>query len=409
MTQLLAAAVALAMAASTPDDSGTAQPSPHSNPPAAAPETNASPLQSPSPATALASTPLETGPLSDRSLIGEDIDPTVKLVSTDRLEMRIGGLVQLQTALYAGEHALVDNGDFATRAGFRLRRARLGLEGRIGQNLGVLLAVNALESDREVGTVADAKLTWAFAPWLGVAAGTGKVPFSRSALQSSRTLLSLERPLSVSQITPSRRLGFTAEGQVLEGRIGYVAGVMNATEGFSRGNQFGGFLYGARLEFSPFTRPLAGQVGTSGVAIGASAFRDEGSAIRRDAFSVDLLAAFRGASLQLEALCDRASPTIAPVPATELLANTERCGAYGEAGYALLVRSLPLQVTARAEVFDDNRVLQDAGDVLLLSGGVNVDVFGDHARAQLQYVMRRERFGIQRDNDGLVVGLQGSF
>jgi hypothetical protein len=352
----------------------------------------------------------EVGPLSPRSLVEEDLDPRVSLIDTDRLEMRIGGLLQVHTALHAGRDALLVNGDWANREGFRLRRARIGLEGRVGGRVGVLLAVNLLDADDEVGTVADAKLTYAFAPWLGVALGTGKVPFSRSALASSRTLLSIERPLSVQRLTPERRVGLTVEGQVWEGRLGYLAGVMNATEGFREGNQFGGFLAGARVELTPLGHPRPGMPGTRGVSLGASAVRDSGPNVARDAVSVDLLAAFAGASLQLEGLCQRSTPVAQPsqvfIPQAAVI---DRCGTYAEAAYALFALGRPLQLVARWELFDDNRRLNDAGDSVIVSGGVNLELVRDHARAQLHYYHRRERHGLARDNDALVLSVQGSF
>ena len=87
----------------------------------------------------------------------------------------------------------------------------------------------------------------------------------------------------------------------------------------------------------------------------------------------------------------------------------DRCGAFLEAGYAFSVVKLPLQVVARAELYDDNRAVQDSGDSLTVGGGLNASLFEDAARVQLQYLTRRERFGIERDNDGLVLSVQGSF
>ena len=80
-----------------------------------------------------------------------------------------------------------------------------------------------------------------------------------------------------------------------------------------------------------------------------------------------------------------------------------------EAGWFLPIREVGVQLTARAERFDDNRDLDDSGDAQVLSGGVNVEVLPARARAQLQYLKRLERFGPERDNDALVLALQGAF
>lgn len=352
--------------------------------------------------------PAPFGPLSDQSLIREDLDPSVKLLESDKLELRFGSFLQVHTAFFTGEEALVSNGDAASEPGFRLRRARIGLEGRLGQRAGIFLNINLLENDPEVGTVADAKLTYSFAPWLGLALGTSKVAFSRGALLSAKSLVGIERPRSVGEIAPSRRLGLTAEGSVLGGKLAYVGSLMNGTEGFTPGNQFGGYLGAARIEVTPWGNPDTTKAGATGFGAGFSAVHDQGPSAARDAVSVDLVAAFNGASVLLEGLCDRARPTpVGTVPGGPL-ATTDRCGAYAETGYAFLVRELPLQLTLRAEVFDDNRRLSDAGDQLLVSGGVNVQPV-PYMRVQLQYFRRDERAGIERPNDVLVASVQGAF
>ena len=351
--------------------------------------------------------PTPYGPLSERSLIREDLDPSVRLLETEDLELRFGSFLQVHTALYTGSEALISNGDVASEPGFRLRRARIGIEGRLGKKAGIFLNINLLEADTEVGTVADAKLTYTVAPCFGLAVGTSKVAFSRGALLSSRSLVGIERPRSVGEISPSRRLGLTAEGSVLSGKLGYVASLMNGTEGFAPGNQFGGFLGAARIEVAPYGNPDTTKAGATGVGAGFSVLHDQGPSVKRDAVSVDLVGAFNGASLLLEMLCDRANPLQAPF-GNPPLAQTERCGMYAEAAYAFVMRGFPLQLTARVESFDDNRRLSDAGDQLLVSGGVNVQPI-PYVRVQLQYFMRKERAGIEQANDVLVASFQGAF
>ncbi len=348
-------------------------------------------------------------PGHDSSILKEDLSPTIHILDTENFEMRVGGLVHVQAALYAGPDALIANGDMASNAGFRLRRARLGLEGRLGKSLGVLLAVNLVPDDASVGAISDAKLTYAFAPWLNVAVGTSKVPFSRSQLQSSRLLLGLERPVSVGMITPTHRLGASFEGHLFDNALTYVAAVMNGTEGFPLGNQFGGVLAGGRLEWTPWGHPEPATVDAKGLSVGASYLHDEGPGVRKDAVNVDALFAIAGFSLQVEANYDRSSPTAAPTVLTGFNAPTQRLGAYVEGGYAFELFTLPWQVTARGEWVDDNLALSDSGDQVVVSGGLNCEVVKGYARAQLQYVFKKERFGVERLNDVLALSVQGSF
>ncbi len=337
-----------------------------------------------------------------------DIAPSVPIVKTADSEVRLGGLVQAHAAPYVGEDSLIENGDPASTAGFRLRRARIGAQARFKDRLGLFLAVNPLETDREVGAVADAQITYEFAEWLRLQAGTSKVPFSRGALVSSRTLPMLERPLTVAAIVPSRRLGVTAEGSFVDGKVGYLVAVMNGTEGYSRGNLNGGVLLAGRVEgglgeVNPF------RASARGVRVGLNALSENGPAINAIGYGADVVAGGFGGTVQLEVLCDNRKPQLQPTIAPTLSVATRRCGAYVEATYVFPVPRVPLQLAVRAETFDDNEALQDAGDTLIFSGGLNAWFVPDFARAQLHYVARRERFSTERQNDALVLALQGSF
>jgi hypothetical protein len=342
------------------------------------------------------------------SLVSEDVEPTVPILRTPDFDLRVGGLIQLQAAPWVGEDSLVANGDPATRAGMRVRRARFGFEGQFAGRLGLLLAVNPLESDEEVGTLADAKLTYVAHPSAVVAVGTGKVPYARGALESSRHLISIERPLIVSMIAPGRRLGVTVEGRIAE-RVGYIAGWMNGTEGFALGNQFGGFITGARVEVDVWGHADARDPQAVGVTLGGGGLWEDEPATRGYAWSADVLASYAGAALKLEALCDSKEPAEAPVPSPVVPDTVDRCGAYLEAGYQLALRDALVQPAVRLETFDDNRNLDDAGDGMLIAAGVNADLIRDFARVQLHYLARRERFGAARANDGVYASLQGSF
>jgi hypothetical protein len=276
--------------------------------------------------------------------------------------------------------------------------------------VGVYLAANLLSSDSDVGTVSDATLSYFIADWLGFSAGLGKLPFSRAALDSSRELLSIERPLSVSRIVPSRRLGLTAEGKLFDERFAYLLGIQNATEGFAFGNRFGGFLYAARLIGSPWgLASTDDRDATFRLSVAAAALYEDGPSARTIAFAADILATWYGASLQIEALCDRREPDSAPEVSPEIAAKIDRCGGYLEAGYGFDIWVIPIRTVVRAELYDDDRSLRDSGDLILISGGLNVDVLRPYLRAQVHYQARLERYGDELKNDSLVLVLQGTF
>lgn len=345
-------------------------------------------------------------------LARQDVEPTVPVLHTDNVDLRVGGLLQLHLAPYVGDDSLVENGDPATRAGFRVRRARFGFEALFSKGLGLLIAVNPLETDDDIGVISNAMVTYAAHPSVFVSAGTVKVPYSRGSLESSRRLLSVERALSVQAIAPKERLGLTIEGRVLDGRIGYIAGWLNGTEGYNHGNEYGGFLTGARLEITAFGEADVMKRDATGVSIGGGGLYADEPATKGYAWSADVVASAMGGGLRFEALCDKKEPQDAPVPSPAVPDAIRRCGMYGELSYVLpeMTKKLPvIQPAVRVDLFDDNRNLEDAGDAMVISGGLNADLAGGEGRVQLIYLARRERHGVQRANDGVYATIQGSF
>jgi hypothetical protein len=228
-------------------------------------------------------------------------------------------------------------------------------------------------------------------------AGADKVPFSYGELQSSANLSSIERPLTVRTLVPQRRLGIVVEGTVVG--LSYIAGVMNATEGYEEGNKFSGLLYVARLEYT--MRGLGFEV-----SAGVGGIFEDGPATDVLAGSANLRAAYSGASLLVEAICDRTTPDDSPMTTPDVADEVNRCGGYAEAGYELARHRW--QALVRVEWLDDNTALDDAGDAWLLAGGLNYRPLR-YLRAQLHYLGRYERKSAERANDTVVLSLQGEF
>ena len=341
----------------------------------------------------------------DDSLIADDVAPTIRVFEGENAEVRLGGLLQIHFAPFVGADSLGSNDDPATSEGFRLRRSRLGVEG-LFREIRLLLVVNPLETDTEVGTVSSARVSFDARSWLRVSLGTTKVPFARAGLESSRALSTIERPLSVSTLSPERRLGMTAEGAVLGGKLAYLAGFMNATEGFEPGNRFGGFLYGARAQYAVWGRPDSQAPMSDGVAVGLGGLFEDGPATNRFAGAFDIMVAMAGASLKLEAVYDRTTPDDDPVTPPMLGDEVDRLGAFAEVAYTLKLYSL--QPVVRVEFFDDNRDFDDAGDVLLISAGVNARLY-PRTRVQLHYLGRKELESEERSNDAVILNVQGDF
>jgi hypothetical protein len=345
----------------------------------------------------------------EASLVEEDVQPTVPVVKTGDVEVRVGGLIQVHAAPYVGDAALIENGDPATHEGFRLRRSRLGVESRFSEPLRMYLTIDLLEADEDDGTISDAKILYDWSDYARFSAGVGKVPFARGQLESSRSLDSIERPLSVDEISPDHRVGVSIEGQVAD-RVSYLTGLFNGTEGLADGNEYGGFLTGARLQVTLLGKARGLGV-EDGVAVGASGFYEDAPSTNGFAVSGDVLVSMAGVGLTVEGLCDRRTPDDAPDISPTLSDEITRCGGYAGLTYDVAPDLLlaPIQPAVRVELYDDNTAVDDAGDVWLISGGVNTQLMDRYLRGQLHYIRRVERHGVGRPNDSVILSLVGSF
>jgi hypothetical protein len=349
------------------------------------------------PSAAPADPPADSADVATGTVIQNDVAPSLVVYSSGGNSLALGGLLQLHLAPYVGSDALLANDDPEQKAGFRLRRARFGIDARFQTDLRFLLVLNPLTSDPDTGAISEATISYTARPWLRLRAGADKVPFTRAELMSSAALPTIELPLSVQLFVPDRRLGFIVDGSL--GPLAYLAGVMNATEGYDKGNQFSGLLYVARLQGSFALGPL-------GLDVGVGGYVEDGAAATTLAGSADLELSLGGASLAVEGLCDQTTPADSPTTSPTVADKITRCGAYVEAGFQLAHPNL--QPIVRVEYVDDNTDVDDAGDALLMVAGANWRL-DPHLRLQLDYVLRHERKSAERANDVLVLNLQGEF
>ena len=94
-----------------------------------------------------------------RALAHDDVHPSVVIFTSSDLSVRMGGLLQLHLAPWVGEDAQLDDQDPAAQSGFRLRRARLGVDATLPRGAGFLLVLSPLDSDPESSAISEARLT----------------------------------------------------------------------------------------------------------------------------------------------------------------------------------------------------------------------------------------------------------
>jgi hypothetical protein len=335
--------------------------------------------------------------------------PRALLVETPEFSLALRGFAQFQAAPLVGRQALVANGDAAEFAGFRVRRLQLGVEGRGPSGLSYGVWLDLLDPQ----ILSQARLAWGPLAEVNVEFGVVRVPFSKSAIQSSAELAFQERPLAVDRFVPDRQPGVALYGAMFEGRLSYRAGVFNgaAPARVGLGNDHPGLLTAGRVALSPLGPLRPGQEdaarGDFRLELGANAYRDEAAGFTATAVGADLSAQFMGASVLLEYLSDVREPRESPVLPPSLVGRVARSGFIGQASYVLWPRGLSLAV--RAEQVDDHDQLQDAGDAFATALGLHWCAAELDLRVNADWYRRQERFGPELENDVLVVSTQGRF
>lgn len=158
---------------------------------------------------------------------------------------------------------------------FSLRRVRPYLRGRLARRFEFYL-----NPDFAGGTVVvqDAYVDAVFAPAFRVRAGKGKTPFGFERLHSASNILFMERAFPTA-LAPNRDIGVQVLGDLSDGVVSYLAGVMNGVaDGASADaeNNDGKDLSG-RVVFRPFTKRADAPL--RGLGFGLSGSRGEATGV----------------------------------------------------------------------------------------------------------------------------------
>jgi len=329
----------------------------------------------------------------------------VLLVDRPDLQLSLRGFGQFYAAPLAGNDALVAAGDASEFAGMRVRRLQLGVEGRGTSDVSFGIWMDLASSP----SLVQAWLAWSPSRAFAVEAGVVRVPFSRSALQSSADMTFSERPLAVDRLLPDRQPGVAVYGSlsdVLSYRAGWFNGADPSRMGIGPDHTAG--LLAGRIAFTPFglLRPSQSDVarGPLKLEIAVDAMHHEAAAFRGTTLGADLTVQAYGTSLLLEYVEDRRAPLPQPVVAATLTDAVERTGLIAQAAVQI---AGPFELAVRGELVDDNAALQDVGDVLATAAGVHAT--WPQAKVGLDWYHRMERYGPELSNDVALATVQGRF
>ena len=347
--------------------------------------------------------PQETPAPVIETYVPADLTPTLELFRSGDRSLTMGASMQVFAIPYIREDALVSNGDAGNEEGFRLRRTRIGLSGTLMENVSFDLVLNPLNKD---DLIHNAHLNWSLHSAARFSIGSVKVPYSRSAVESSGRLHFADRPLGTGDLALGHRLGVTMEGRLWDGAFGYVAGVYNATNDFSTGNESSGLLYGGRIESAPLGAIAELCPDSFRFQIGGDALYEDGPTVNTLAASADLHIEAPYVRLRGEALYDRREPEAIPELPPSLTGEVERFVFLGEmTGFVLKDQ---LEFAARYEWYDNNRATEDFGDQQIITGGINYYLDGHRLKIMANYIYRDELEGKEIANDAVVISFVGA-
>ncbi|MEY4402715.1 MAG: hypothetical protein RIR91_750, partial [Verrucomicrobiota bacterium] len=160
--------------------------------------------------------------------------------------LRVRGLVQLDSRWFFDK--AIDNDAFV------LRRARIGLEGKISKTTDYQVTGEFAGS---TATLLDANVTLNYSPEVQLKFGRFKTPVGLEQLQPDFAQLFTERSV-VSQLLPNRDLGVQVGGDLFDARVSYAVGVFNGTtdggNNTSQTDTNDGKSLAARVTFQPWVK-----------------------------------------------------------------------------------------------------------------------------------------------------------
>lgn len=160
-------------------------------------------------------------------------------------EMRIRGRIQPQFGYAVGRNQDGEEGEYAT---FEMRRVRLGVTGKIGDEYDFGIEANTLPSGFSLQF---AYFRWLYADGHRLVAGLERPVFGHEIYTPSSHLLTVERSALSNTFLPSPNISLTGvQAQGTWSGIRYSGGVFNADGGVNQSGQSPAFIYGGSLGFS---------------------------------------------------------------------------------------------------------------------------------------------------------------
>ena len=314
-------------------------------------------------------------------------------------------------------------GDPDHREGFSIRRARLGLHAGLGSLAAIRITAgwqdryDALEVRPTGPELVEASFRFTPVQFIGLTAGYTRVPFGRQQANSSMDLAFFERSMMASMMSPSREPGVVVGGSIgpkdsavmPEEGLSYDVGLSNGSSDYT-GDLDPEPRISARLQLNLFDEWAAresrfSEASPAALSIGGGVMHNRALEANTTSIGADIGIQVWRIKLQGELAWSKAVPTFDTEGIPELLTSATSLGWYAQ----LVVAVVPewLELAARVDGYDDNLALDDAGNRLDVTGGVNLLLLKGRLKVQLDYIHREELDDASKTaNDSLVMVLQ---
>ena len=331
---------------------------------------------------------------------------------------------------WVDEQALLENGDRMQDPGFRLRRARFGVDGEFLDDFGYRLELDLFDQERTGGPLYEATIDWEPCDYFGMSVGFDKMPVVQSDIQSSARLPHLDRPMGTYLLSPPSSLGMTVHVHPWLDHMTVTLGVYNGLRrlssnlhegyepvGITKGNRLEGLAVAGRLDIVPLNKIGKNLEDLCGckkfrMAAGVGGFLNNWGelSLNDGTYQTAGVSAYLHAKIigfhffgeySREWVEPQQQPTT-PVPVGEV--SSERFVANASLGYVISPINLGLAV--RGEFIDAQTDVDDEGDEWLVSGTITYYILGEFLKAQIEYIHREELHGQKIKNDAAIAGLQ---
>lgn len=324
---------------------------------------------------------------------------------------------------WVGKDSLLSQGDRMQEYGFRLRRARFGIEGQLVKQLTYKIELDLFDQEKTGGPLYEAWINYEPTHYFGIAAGLTKFPFSKEEMLSSGGLAHLDRSVGSRAMAPASQMGVMIYSEPIKDILKISFGVYNGLQrrasffegyegvGISLGNKFERLSYAGRIEATPL-----GEMGWDVADLNNSKFLIGfgGGAMYSNGKTAEIIGASgyvqmkaRGFHLLAEVLWNRSEPQADPTVPTTLASTIDRLTFAGSIGY--VIPGVDLGIAVRSEYIDDNMDILDEGDVLITAASLSYYACEHFLKVQVEYQNRYELHGKSISNDAAIAGVQLMF